>query len=320
MLHSRLLRYLDEVARRGSIRQAGAKLNVSASSINRQILQLEEEFGTPLFVRLNKRLRLTAAGELVTQHIRDTLKEYGQLEGRLEQLRGIKSGTVRVVAMHGIAGGILTPIVASFRRKQPNVLVEVKAAVVEGVVRSLLMGEADLGLAYRLPPNPALVVTAHYRTEIGAVVAPSHPLARQAIVRLVDCIKYPIIVADETLTIHQLMTNAFLRAGIEFQPDYRSNSVELMKAMARTQQSVTFLSRIDVTEDLREGTLVFIPFPDSHYTTNQLALVRRRKVPLSGAAALLEEQILTALGEPAPNQAGVPVPASNIAGPHRDSA
>jgi hypothetical protein len=43
-------------------------------------------------------------------------------------------------------------------------------------------------------------------------------------------------------------------------------------------------------------------------------------VPLSGAAVLLEEQILTALGEPAPNQAGVPVPASNIAGPHRDSA
>ena len=176
-----------------------------------------------------------------------------------------------------------------------HALVQVKAAVVEGVVQSLLMGDADIGLAYRLPPHPSLVVTAHYRTPLGAIVAPSHPLAKQSIVRLVDCIKYPIIVADETLTIHQLMTNAFLRAGIEFQPDYRSNSVELMKAMARTQQAVTFLSRIDVTEDLREGTLVFIPFPDSHYTTNQLALVRRGKAPSSPAAMLLAEHIASAL-------------------------
>ncbi len=300
MLHSRMLRYFDGIAREGSIRQASAKLGVSASSINRQLIQLEEELGTPLFTRLPRRLRLTAAGEMVLHHVRETLKDYGRLNERLEQLRGVKSGAVRVAAMHGIAGGILTPIIATFRRSQPNILVEVKATVVEGVVQALLMGDADIGLAYRLPPHPSLLVTSHYRTPIGAVVAPSHPLGKLAIVRLADCVKYPIIVADESLTVSQLMTHAFLRAGLEFQPDYRSNSVELMKAMARTQQAVTFLSRIDVAEDIREGTLVFIPFPDSYHTTNQLALVRRSKVPIPAAAGLLEEHIDRSLRELTP--------------------
>ncbi len=51
MLHSRMLRYLDEVARCGSIRQAAERLNVASSAINRQILALEAELGTPIFHR-----------------------------------------------------------------------------------------------------------------------------------------------------------------------------------------------------------------------------------------------------------------------------
>ena len=62
MLHGRLLRYLDEVARSGSIRKAADRLNVAASAINRQILSLEAELDTPLFERMPGGLRLTASG------------------------------------------------------------------------------------------------------------------------------------------------------------------------------------------------------------------------------------------------------------------
>jgi DNA-binding transcriptional LysR family regulator len=73
--------------------------------------------------------------------------------------------------------------------------------------------------------------------------------------------------------------------------------VELMKAMARTQQAVTFLSRIDVAEDVKEGSLVFVPFPDSRHTTNQLALVSRSEAAGTAAAARLEQHIRAALHE-----------------------
>ena len=295
MLHSRLLRYLDEVARCGSIRKAAEKLNISASSINRQILQLEEELGTPLFVRLHRRLQLTAAGETVTAHIRETLRDYGRLKVHLEQLRGSQSGSVNITAMHGIAGGILLPVIDQFRRNHPNVSIYVKAAVVEGVVQSLLSGEADIGLAYRMPPHPSLIVTAHFTTQIGAVVAPDHPFAKRTTIRLADCLDHTVVMADESLTIHQLVRNAFLSHKIDFRPSYVSNSVELMKGMARTQQAVTFLSRIDVAQDVAEGALVFVPFHDGAQLTNQLALARRDMARRSPAATVLEEYIRDAL-------------------------
>ncbi len=297
MVHARLLRYLDEVAHRGSIRQAAERLNVSASSINRQILGLEHDLGVALFERLHKRMRLTAAGELVILHVRQTLKEYGRLEVQLEQLQGIKSGIVHIAAMHGIAGGVLTPIIAGFRRKYPSMVIEVRASVVDEVVQSLLTGDADIGLAYRLPAHPALIASAVYTTRLGAVVAPAHPLAGKPTARLSDFLNHTVIMADESLTIHQIMADAFLRSKIDFKPDYTSNSIELMKSMARTQGAVTFLSRIDVAEDLREGSLVFVPIVGSGALANELALVRRDNAPRSAAVAALEEHIRSSLRE-----------------------
>src|SRR5882757_246157 len=74
MLHSRLLKYLDEVARVGSIRKASVRLNVASSAINRQILALENKLGAPIFERMPRRLRLTATGEVLIAHVRETLK------------------------------------------------------------------------------------------------------------------------------------------------------------------------------------------------------------------------------------------------------
>jgi len=59
MKHLRILRYVDEVARTGSIRKAADQLNVTASAVNRRIMDLEEELGAQLFERRPRGVRLT---------------------------------------------------------------------------------------------------------------------------------------------------------------------------------------------------------------------------------------------------------------------
>src|SRR5260221_10737153 len=92
MLHSRLLTYVDEVARTGSIRKAASHLNVAASAISRQILALETQLGTPIFQRLPKKLILTAAGEVLIGHVRQTLKELTRAQAKIEELKGLRRG------------------------------------------------------------------------------------------------------------------------------------------------------------------------------------------------------------------------------------
>ena len=72
-MHAAVLRYIDQVARMGSIRRAAAALHVASSAVNRQILKLEADLGTPLFERVGNGVRPTVAGEFVILHARDTL-------------------------------------------------------------------------------------------------------------------------------------------------------------------------------------------------------------------------------------------------------
>ena len=87
------LTYVDEVARTGSIRKAATHLNVAASAISRQILALEVSVRDAIFFqRLPKKLILTAAGEILIGHIRQTLKELTRAQAKIEELKGLRRG------------------------------------------------------------------------------------------------------------------------------------------------------------------------------------------------------------------------------------
>lgn len=102
-MHARVLRYLDEVVRRGSIRKAAEHLHVAPTAVNRQILDLEAELGAPLFDRIHNRLRLTPLGEMVLTHVRSTLREHAALRERIADFKGMRRGEITVAATSGLA-------------------------------------------------------------------------------------------------------------------------------------------------------------------------------------------------------------------------
>ncbi len=93
------------MARTGSIRKAATHLNVAASAISRQIL-LETELGTPIFQRLPRKPILTAAGEVLIGHIRQTLKDLTRAQGKIEELKGLRRGEITVAMMSGLASNL----------------------------------------------------------------------------------------------------------------------------------------------------------------------------------------------------------------------
>ena len=177
MLHGRMLRYLDEVARSGSIRKAAARLNVAASAINRQILSLEAELDTPLFERMPAGLRLTATGEILVAHVRDTLRDHGRALGRMAALKGLQQGEVRSPPWRASPPRCWVAVLGDFRALHPGVKLTVRVLTRDGIVAALLAGEADLGLAFDLPSHPRLTRAMAFDHPIGAVMSPDHPLA-----------------------------------------------------------------------------------------------------------------------------------------------
>jgi DNA-binding transcriptional LysR family regulator len=299
MLHSRLLGYLDEVARSGSIRKAADRLGIAASSINRQILALEEDFGVPIFERLPRRMRLTTAGELLLSHIRTTLREHDRMRARLIDLQGRRRGIVRIATMGGLANTLMPPLVAWMRANYPYVKLVVRALPLEGVTAAVIAAEADIGLGYQLPADAKLRVLGRATARIGAVVAPGHALAALArpYVSLADCSSFPMVIPDRSLTVGALLADALERAAIGVETVVETNSIELLKRAATQGETVTFLSEVEMAVELARGELVFLPLRDTALQ-QELRLVARRTMALDATQSHVAETLRQLLATP----------------------
>lgn len=295
MLHSRLLKYLDEVSRLGSIRKAAARLNVASSAINRQILALEQEIGSPIFERMPRRLRLTSTGEILIAHVRETLKGHHRVEAQIEALKGLARGEATIATMNGLAAGPLPRFLSSILDRHPRVHLRVRVLPFDGMTNALVTGEADLALTYNPSSSPGLRIVASHDLALGAVVSPRHPLTKRRPLRLADCAEFPLAVADFSMTIRPAVDLAFTHADIPLHPTIETNSIEFMKKIARSGQAITFLNAVDVAEEVAAGEICHLPLEELAKHPLSLKLLVRARGGLDAFPSLVVEELRRAM-------------------------
>lgn len=287
--------YLDAVAHHGSIRKAADALHIASSALNRRILDLEEDVGSPLFERLPRGVRATAAGELFLAYVRRSLKELRLVEAQIDGLRGLVRGRVHVAVAESVTGRMLPDAIADYHQRHPGVGFAVTVGGPRELAAALARDKADLILTHESQADADVVVLAEVPQPLCALVAPEHPLAARASLRLRECVAYPLAMPDETLAARALIDSALGRGSIRFEPALLSNSIETTKMFARTSGGVCFSFKIGKKPDV--SGMVTIPLSDPELSEARLRLCGRRGRVLPVAAAAFAEQLTTLFEE-----------------------
>ena len=293
MNHLRFLRYVDEVARAGSIRQAAERLHVAPSAVNRRILDLEDELGTPIFERLPRGMRLTAAGELFVRYIRGRTAELDEVRSQIEELRGLRRGRVSLVASQSLAPVFLPGVVASFREAHPLAVHQVRIGDHLQALDALRAFEADLALVFNLAPEADIEVLAEFEQRLVAVMHRDHPLAARPSVRVRDCADYPLVLPNRDIGGRQLLERFLVRSSVKLRPVVESNSFEFLRGCLYHGQAVSFQIAIGTVED--GGELVARPLEDRNFPHGRLVLAGLRGRQLPVIAHAFAEHLKTAL-------------------------
>jgi len=279
-IHSPAIRYFDAVRKAGSIREAARRLNVASSAVNRQILKLEAELGTPLFERLPSGLKLSSAGEILTRHVAIVLRDADRARSELDALKGVKTGRVELIAVEGLSADFLPNVIGRMLEEHSRVRIKVLTAGSLSIPAAVLNGDVDLGMAFSLPRNPELHQLAVGRFRLGAVVTPEHPLAKRKSVRIAECADFPLIMSDAQLSIRTLLHPTIVHSGRAISPMVEANSVELMKNLAERNLGIAFMSRIGLEKEIGGGTLVHVPLEDRGPVFTELGLYMRANANL----------------------------------------
>jgi DNA-binding transcriptional LysR family regulator len=295
MLHSRKLLYINEIARTGSIRKAAARLNVASSAINRQILALEEEMGAPLFERLPRGLRLTAAGELCIEHIREVLKNYDRLEGRIKSLKMQQAGKVRLATTVGLASGPLPEIITRFQSEHSRVFFQLRSDAGTASINQVLSGEVDIGLGFNIPATPGIRTLGNFDIPIGVILPPGHPLIGPGPINLADVVQERLVLAQQGTSLRDVINLAMARLDVSIEPVLETNASEMLKKLVRCGAGLSMLNPLDVITECRQGELVFRSIADPHSRHQPLKLFARARTPLDSATSLFVEYLLAEL-------------------------
>lgn len=295
MRHLRILRYVDEVARSGSIRKAADQLHVTASAVNRRITDLEEELGTALFERRPRGVRLTAAGEVFVNYLREQDGDTERMKSQIEDLKGMRRGTVRIACSQALALEFLPRQIGEFRKRHRLVSFDIKVFDHEQAMSALAEYEVDLALVFRPPflANFQPLMTLEQR--IVAVMPEKHPLAGRRTIRLRDCAAYPVALPERSIGGRQLLDEVMARSGVKFQIAAESNSFEMLRGLVLAANLISFQIRIGTMPTGNKLGLAAREIDDRDVPRANLVFgqLRARNLPIP--AAIFAERLIRSL-------------------------
>ncbi|MCE2516513.1 MAG: LysR family transcriptional regulator [Alphaproteobacteria bacterium] len=284
------LNYIDMVAKTGSIRRAADQLNITSTALNRRILALEDELGTPIFERLPQGVRLNTAGELLIQHIRHSMAELAKVTSQIADLSGVRRGHINIAGGSEVIGTFLPQHIARYRRDHPQVSFDILRRAPEAALKALTEFEADLSLVFGAVPPTVFQSLATVELNITVAMRKGHPLAEHASLRWMDCLDYPAILPAEGSGLHHILMAAQLRKGMPLRKVISSESFEFMLNYSRYEDALAFILPFGEVEE--NPDMVVRRFDDGDAIEGRLHLVQTKGRVLPVAAAKFAETLI----------------------------
>jgi len=176
----RHLRYFVAAAEELNISRAAARLHVSQPPLSRQIRDLEQEIGTPLFERGHKGLKLTSAGAHFLPEAKNLLWQ-AQRAATLAKAAGTgQAGKISIAFLSPLGGLFLPRIIRSFRQKLPLVDVDLHEMVPRQQLEALLDHQIDLAFVAQAEVewSSDFAFEPVMEVQLRLALAPDHRLAR----------------------------------------------------------------------------------------------------------------------------------------------
>ena len=298
MRHLTHLRYIDVVAREKSIRKASEKLNITSTALNRRILALEEEVGTPLFERLPSGVRLNTAGELFIQHIRSQMTDLSRVLSQISDLSGVRRGHVIVSGGPEILSSFLPGQIAKYRQDFQAVQFDVLRQTPEQSLTALMNFETDMAFIFDSVLPSDLDIVASVSQPLFALVHADHPLAEQQILKLQDCLAWPIISPLSEGGLKTMLEVGRLRTAANLQTVIKTDEPNFISDYIRNENAIGFAIPLSFEENTQIVTgLKSIAIDERDVPPGIVHLVQRKGRVLSVAAAKFIDQIVQALNK-----------------------
>jgi LysR family transcriptional regulator for metE and metH len=257
-LEIRHLQLVRAITSEGSVTRAAERLNVTQSALSHQLREIEDRLGTPLFLRVNRRLTLAPAGARLLESAHRVLDELHRVEEDIRRLAAHQDGVIRVSTECYTCYQWLPPLLKPFHKRFPRVDVEIVPDVTRRTLDALHERKIDLALVYSTRRDPRLRIVPVFEDEMVVIVSREHPLAKKDYVVASDFEGEQLFMPSPQED--SLFAKTLARDGVRPRKHTAVMLTEAIVELVRAGAGVSALPRWTVKRELRSGELVALPF------------------------------------------------------------
>lgn len=189
-----------------SLSKAAEASHIGVAAASRRIALLEHRFKTPLLDRSPRGVELTAAGVSLLAHAKALLVQLNDMNAEMTDHAAGRKGVLRLLANTSAMTETLPEDLASFGKANPDIRLVIQERWSGDILRSLLAGEADIGIVIDGARTEGLEVFP-YRNDRLAIIAPTdHPLAKDSTLSFSDVLEYDLVALEVGSSMMRLLT------------------------------------------------------------------------------------------------------------------
>jgi DNA-binding transcriptional LysR family regulator len=252
----RLLRTFRAVAEAGSFTHAASRIHLTQAAVSVHVRQLEDELGTPLFLRVNKKLFLTDAGKALLSRAEAILRAHDEAKAELAVIGGASRQRLAVgVASTAITVHPLPEILNQMKLNYALLDLSVVGGTSEWIIEQILASGLNAGLI-SLPVEESDISTETLRSDrLVAVMNPEHRFARAREIAPEELARESLILGEKGGNTRRLIDLFFEKSGLDPDVVMELQRTEAIIKMVELGFGVTILPQSAVRTDVARGRL-----------------------------------------------------------------
>ena len=252
--------------------------NVTQSAVSQQISALERIFKSLLIERSKKHFRLTREGQVLYDYSKQILQSYASLDSRLQELKDIISGTIRVATIYSIGLHDLPPYIKKFMQSYPTVNVHVEYRQANQVYEDVMSNVVDLGLiAYPIKDSKLEIVPLR-KEPLVLICHPQHPFTKQKSIKLKSLAGQKIISFEPDTPTRKALDKILKAHDVEVQHVMEFDNVETVKRAVEIDAGISIIPQGSISQELQKQTLAAIPIEDGQFFRPTAAIYKKSRV------------------------------------------
>jgi LysR family transcriptional regulator, transcriptional activator of the cysJI operon len=289
------LKVFCDLAETESFTKAAQINEITQSAVSQQVSALERTFRALLIERSKKKFRLTREGEILYDYAKQLINLYESLYNKLQEVRDIVSGTIRVSTIYSIGLHELPPYLKKFLKAYPTVNVHVEYRRSNQVYEGVLGNTDDLGLVAYPVKDPKLEIVPLRKDTLVLVCHPKHHLAKKDGVSLADLSGEKFVAFEPDIPTRKAIDKILKDAAVNVETVMEFDNIETVKRAVEIGAGISIVPQSTVAQEVSKHTLEAVTL-ENGTLSRPLAVIYKRSKVLSPA---MKHFIATLKGEAA---------------------